>query len=317
VVAPFVVASKAYRCGRDVIEIHEPLAWVTCVFASLVPRLFPTPIVMSHGLEERHWATMVRHGKEHAGLLRRLWLWVSLFAPSAIAIRYAAHVMVSNERDRTFLLDRRRRHASDVTVAPNGVDPSLYEVHRRPPATPIRFLFLGSWIPRKGSDELTTALRRLDLHMTVAGSGMTDPGIGVRWIEHVEREDLPTLLRDHDVLVLPSLFEGMPLVALEAAAAGLAVVTTDIGGTTDIFGLDEESGGVVLPAGDADALTDALTDLASDLGRVARLQAAARERVRLFTWERTALANLAAYHHTPGAERGDRRARATGRSRVL
>jgi glycosyltransferase involved in cell wall biosynthesis len=80
-----------------------------------------------------------------------------------------------------------------------------------------------------------------------------------------------------DVLVLPSLTEGMPAVSIEAGMSGLPVVASDVGAVRDVV-LDGETGAVV-PSGDPGALARALADVLAapaELGRRARDHCLAR-----------------------------------------
>jgi glycosyltransferase involved in cell wall biosynthesis len=70
---------------------------------------------------------------------------------------------------------------------------------------------------------------------------------------------MPELYAQHDILVLPSLVGGMPLVLLEAMASGLAVVTTESSGLTDL-GRRRHDGLLTIPGG-ADSLTVAISTL--------------------------------------------------------
>jgi glycosyltransferase involved in cell wall biosynthesis len=83
------------------------------------------------------------------------------------------------------------------------------------------------------------------------------------------RADVPALLDASDVLVLPSLHEGMPLTAIEAAAAGRPVVATAVDGTPEVV-RDGETGTLVPPA-DPPALARALRAMLGDPARAARL----------------------------------------------
>jgi glycosyltransferase involved in cell wall biosynthesis len=90
------------------------------------------------------------------------------------------------------------------------------------------------------------------------------------------RRDIPELLAAADLFVLPSLWEGLPLVLLEAMAAGLPAVVTAVGGNTEV--VEDGISGTLIPPGDAQALTTAVCSLLSDSFKRDRLGRAARQR---------------------------------------
>ena len=86
-------------------------------------------------------------------------------------------------------------------------------------------------------------------------------GIGSRVRFLGQRRDIPALMNAADACVLSSIYEAMPLVLLEAAASGLPLVATDVGGNCDIV-LDGSTG-YLAPAGDPEALAQAMLRLAA------------------------------------------------------
>ncbi|HEU5101271.1 MAG TPA: glycosyltransferase family 4 protein, partial [Roseiflexaceae bacterium] len=88
--------------------------------------------------------------------------------------------------------------------------------------------------------------------------------------------DLETILQASDLLVSPSLREGMQVSLIEAMAAGLPIVATAVGGTPDAVA-DGESG-VLVPPSDADALAGRVIELLGDRERMRRMGAAGRRR---------------------------------------
>jgi glycosyltransferase involved in cell wall biosynthesis len=84
-------------------------------------------------------------------------------------------------------------------------------------------------------------------------------------------------LAEVDLLVLPSLREGLPLVLIEAMAAGVPVLAADLPGCRELVG---DEAGVLFPPGDVSALTDGLRQLLRDGERRSRLGLAGIERVR-------------------------------------
>jgi glycosyltransferase involved in cell wall biosynthesis len=139
---------------------------------------------------------------------------------------------------------------------------------------------------QKGLDVLLQAASHVpDAQFVVAGDGplrgrlrsqADELGLEDRLAFLGQREDIPRLLAASDVFVLPSLYEGTSLAVLEAMAAGRPVVSSRIGGTDELV-VDGESG-VLVPAGDADALAAAIRRLLADPALRARIGTAARQR---------------------------------------
>jgi glycosyltransferase involved in cell wall biosynthesis len=92
------------------------------------------------------------------------------------------------------------------------------------------------------------------------------------------RYDVPAILRDLDVFVLPSLSEGLPFVALEAMGAGKPSVMTRCGGPEEI--VDDGVNGFLVPTSDPAALAEKICLLLSNPERARLLGRAAQERVR-------------------------------------
>jgi glycosyltransferase involved in cell wall biosynthesis len=98
-------------------------------------------------------------------------------------------------------------------------------------------------------------------------------GVSVHFLGR--RADVPALMAAADVVVVPSLWEGQPLVLQEALRAGRPVVASRAGGIPDLTG---EDGAVLVPPGDAMALAGAVLTILDDRAAAARLVAAATER---------------------------------------
>jgi glycosyltransferase involved in cell wall biosynthesis len=96
-------------------------------------------------------------------------------------------------------------------------------------------------------------------------------------VEFGFRDDVPALLEQLDVVALPSWTEGLPMVVLEAMAAGRPVVATPVGGTPEVVS-DGETG-LLVPPRDPQALAAALRRVLEDRGLAERLAAAGRRRV--------------------------------------
>jgi len=92
------------------------------------------------------------------------------------------------------------------------------------------------------------------------------------------RNDIPELLSVIDIFVLPSLWEGMPNVVLEAMAAGKPVIATDTGGSKDL--IDSNINGVLVEPGNSEALAEAILKLLGNPAQRQRLGESARKTVK-------------------------------------
>jgi glycosyltransferase involved in cell wall biosynthesis len=116
-----------------------------------------------------------------------------------------------------------------------------------------------------------------------------------------ERTDVPELLAAADLVVLPSLFEGLPVSVLEAMAAERPVIATAIGGTDEA--VTTEVSGLLVPPRDPSALAAAIRRLAGDPALAQRLAAAGRARVeRSFSADATARQVMRIYDEAVGPE---------------
>ncbi len=117
----------------------------------------------------------------------------------------------------------------------------------------------------------------------------------VHCVSGISDDELSALYGEAEVAVVPSLYEGFSLPAIEAMACGVAVVATTGGALPEVVGIDGETGLLVAPD-DPGALAAAISRLLDDPGLRARLGAAGRERViSRFTWQVTAKGTAACY----------------------
>ena len=141
--------------------------------------------------------------------------------------------------------------------------------------------------PQKGHAYLLAAAAQVpDATFVLAGGGplraeleaqARELGVADRVLFLGERADIPELLAASDLVVLPSLFEGLPVSVLEAMAAERPVVATAIGGTDEA--VTHERSGLLVPPRNPEALASAIRRLRSDPDLARRLAKAGRERV--------------------------------------
>jgi glycosyltransferase involved in cell wall biosynthesis len=98
----------------------------------------------------------------------------------------------------------------------------------------------------------------------------------------IRHEEVPTVLASLDVLVLPSVYEEMGSVLVEAMVSGVPVVASRVGGIPEVV-VDGRTG-VLVPPGDIDALARALDGLVADPERRRQMCLNARERAVQYSW---------------------------------
>ncbi|WP_437624813.1 glycosyltransferase family 4 protein [Sorangium sp. So ce1151] len=170
-----------------------------------------------------------------------------------------------------------------VVVQLNAVDGERFSIRDRAaprqrlgvPADAKVVLYAGYHVPEKGVDVLVEAMAHLDrsgrrdVHLMMVGGGelleplrarVSELGIGDRvqlfgWALPTE---IPDYMAACDVFCLPSRREGCPNVVLEALASGRPVVATRVGGVPELVREGQGGNGLLVPAGDPQALGDAL-----------------------------------------------------------
>jgi len=204
-------------------------------------------------------------------------------------IAVSSHVAAALERRFSVPRDK-------ITVIPNAVnlDAAGAAEPGLPANWPIRdgrpaVLILARLEPEKGVDVAIDAMTHLsDADLVIAGDGSLRAALEeharavgvddrVHFLGH--RTDVRALLRHAQALVLPSLREGLPLAVLEAMAAGVPVVATDIGGTREV--VQHEHTGLLVPVNDSAAFADALRRTLTERDATARRVATARSLVQL------------------------------------
>jgi glycosyltransferase involved in cell wall biosynthesis len=197
-----------------------------------------------------------------------------------------------------------------VTVVPVGVEADVF-VPPALPRVPGRIVATASSdVPLKGLVPLLEAVAKLrterDVELVVVGrakeGGLVDTALdrlglrdAVRFASGVSEAELVALFGSAQVAVVPSLYEGFSLPAVEVMACATPLVATTAGALPEVVGPDGVSA-LHVPPGDPDALAVAVGRVLDDPALAARLGAAGRERVvALFTWRAVAEQTVAWY----------------------
>jgi glycosyltransferase involved in cell wall biosynthesis len=272
-----VQALRRATAGADLVHAHGLRAGLVAAAARRLAGERSRPLVL----------TLHNALPPEGGLRRRV-----LQAAEAATIRGADIVLAASA---DLAAHARRLGAPDVRVAPVSAPPlapprrSRREVRRElglgDDTRPL-VVAVGRLHPQKGYDALlaATARWRVDERLgsapplvVIAGDGPLHDELAGR----IRAEDLPVrllgrrtdvadLLGAADVCVLPSVWEARSLTAQEALRAGVPLVATRVGGIPELVGTAAD----LVPAGDSEALGDAVIDVLTDPERTARLSAA-------------------------------------------
>jgi len=154
---------------------------------------------------------------------------------------------------------------------------------------PLKLLFVGGLSQRKGIANLFAAVDNIGHHveLTVVGSKKNDECVPLnnalkkhRWIPSLPHQRILELMRENDVLVFPSLFEGFGLVITEAMSQGMPVITTDR--TIGPNFIESGNNGWLVEAGSTQALQETIEqilnqrDIIADMGKAAMATAGKR-----------------------------------------
>lgn len=206
---------------------------------------------------------------------------------------------------------------NQISVTPLGVDQRWFEKPTPERLDEVRclyrlpenfFVFVGTLQPRKNVDRIIDAhcslpasIRKSHPLLIIGRAGWQckdtlgrlnsgDPCL--RWLKYVSGEDLPGILRCASGLVFPSLHEGFGLPVLEAFAAELPVITSNITSLPEVAG----NAALLVDPYDVQSISWAMQQLIDDTEKTRDLRLKGLHRAMEFTWENTAQATKSVYH---------------------
>jgi phosphatidyl-myo-inositol alpha-mannosyltransferase len=259
--------------GYDVVHVHEPNAFAVSPFAIEAAR---APTVGTFHAYSTNWLSNT-FAANVAGFRR-------------IYAKLTTRIAVSEAAEWT----ARRYYGGRYRIVPNGVDLAAARPSHERPHEQLHILFVGRAEGRKGLPVLLRAFEALrgagvDARLTVAGATQeeVEPLLldteGVEIAGRVSEEEKWRLLGSADLLCAPSLGgESFGMVLTEAFASSTPVVASRIAGYRDVVRSRQD--GLLVPAGDAVELGEALRDLALDPDRRECMARSARERAERFAW---------------------------------
>jgi glycogen synthase len=301
------------RSGASV--VHVQCVSANALYAWLAARIVRVPLVVTLQGELTMDATGVY---SQSFVLRRLLRHLLAHADAVTAC--SAQTLREAEQMMGVVTGRRG------AVIYNGVDIAEFADDSPTPGTPHgRYVLgIGRLVAEKGFDVLLEAFAGItdgDVRLVIAGAGPQDAalreaadrlGIAAR-VDFVGRTDRPAtveLFRNCTVFVLASRHEPFGIVNIEAMAAGAPIVATSVGGVPEF--VEHRRNGLLVEAGDATAMRQAIVELLNDRSLSERLAAAGHGDVSRFEWSSIAGEYESIYRAVRSARRSRRRRRSRG-----
>jgi glycosyltransferase involved in cell wall biosynthesis len=304
----------ARNAGRfDVLDITTGDSWPWARAGRPGAKRRHALITRSHGLE--HVVTEQLRADARAGLAHLSWKYPLYHGGFRLwevrqSLLAADRIVLLNPLDRDYARDQLGVPADRIAVIPHGL-PEPFRAQPPPellPEGPVRIAFVGSWIQRKGNEDIVAVARALleqgvAFSLSLLGTGFSEAEVLGAFPEPVRRHlrvvpryrhaELPGLLREHEVLLFPSHAEGYGMALIEAMACGLAPVTTPVGVAPEV--VREGVSGRQVPIGDVPGLTAAVRALAEDRHKLLEMRRAAQNAVQGLTWRDVGLRTLRVY----------------------
>jgi glycosyltransferase involved in cell wall biosynthesis len=261
------------------------------------------PITVDRDLELAHATSIVRKLT-----LRR---WFGFLRMQTRVVRRLPRIVTVSESSKRDIAQQLGVDPARMTVVPVGVDQEHFRPLPHIARVPGRIMTTASAdVPMKGLVPLLEALAKIrterPAELVVVGrprEGSIIPATierlgldgAVRFVGGVDHDRIVELYAEAEVAVVPSLYEGFSLPAIEAMACGVPLVATTGGALPEVVGRDGETA-LLVPPGDAGALAAAINRLLDDAALRTRIGVAGRDRVfERFTWARTAEGTVEQY----------------------
>ncbi len=204
-----------------------------------------------------------------------------------------------------------KKYQDRTTIIPNGINTQDFKIPQSQdecrsylnlPLYKKVILFFGSLTPRKGPQVLLSAMKSVqsrypDTYFVLCGDGSLKENLietaknsglidSIIFTGYVPENLKPLYYRAADIFVLPSFSEAFPLTLLEAGAAALPIIATDIGGISDI--LHDEINGYITKIGDPEDLANKIVSLLDDDERRKEMGIKGQILVEQYSWEKVA-----------------------------
>lgn len=166
-----------------------------------------------------------------------------------------------NEVQKQTIIQKYGFEEDRVVVSGTGYDPSIFFQTPKPKPTPVKIVYVGKMSNAKGVPHLLEAFESLAYKKDVVTLVLIGGGVGkesediqkkissmktgVKYLGFVEQEELVDSFHNSHIFILPSFFEGLPLVVIEALACGMRVISTQLPGLREFLGRNFEDIGAI------------------------------------------------------------------------
>ncbi len=255
--------------------VHSHLFFAT-LFAAPIAKFAGVPCVIETAHLREGW---------RKGIKKLYWV-------DRLFYRFTDKIIAVSDAVRNYLIDIKKLPPDRIIIIRNGVDLEKFKPSEESKKThELRVGVIGRLEPQKGHKYLFEALKMLNgkldnVKTSVIGEGSLRESLEELCSElnidnRVEflgfRSDVKDLLNELDIVVLPSLYEGLPLIALEAGAMAKPLIATDVDGTNEV--VINNTTGILVPPADCVALKTAIERLLDDVSYRSALGMMARNHI--------------------------------------
>jgi len=281
-------AKRLYKRGMiDFVVDYSYMAWALCniPFIEIVGGLY-------HNDFQMKW--------EKASWFKRIPLPIGYFhycLPERSCIKRARQIITDNLVNAGIMHKRFRTANADITIVPNGVDESFFNLYAAKDYSKPKLLFVGNLHPMKGILSVAKQFserKDLDVPFIICGDGpdrtamqnLARQDSRIDYRGRVSHKEILEIEKQTNIFVFPSLTEGCPNALLEAMASGHACITYDAETIRPVIG----NSGLEAHANQADHVIDYCAMLLNDRELIQSKAAASHERSKNFSWEKCASA---------------------------
>jgi glycosyltransferase involved in cell wall biosynthesis len=227
-------------------------------------------------------------------------VWKRIFTPfEKLTYRLADRIICDSEDSRSILADKYGISPDKMAVIPIGVDTQEFYPMDDIKKQPFSILYVGRIDKRKGVDFLIRAMRPVS--QTISNAKLYVAGVGkdlsklktyvrdfslekhVEFMGYISDDRLNEWYNRVQCVVVPSMFEGFGLTAIEAMAAGTSVIATKVDSLKTI--VEDGTTGILVDYGDVDGLSEKIIYLLNNKARREELRRGALEKVNtVYNW---------------------------------